>query len=286
VTIRDYDDDYDAVPNESPTMRLSRVVHQGYTKDASGATVPYEYITAMTYNSKGQILSVDGPIPGTNDITSLTYDATSGDLLSVVRPIIGAASYSNYDAAGQVGRTTDVNSQSKSFSYDGRGRVVGITNEADSSTMSFVYNTAGKLDSRTDEDGVTRTYAYDTTHGRLSTETDPEGNYIAYTYDAQGNRIEMTYHKPGGERTYRKRWNYQHPNIPGKLWKEINHDDTFTEYGYDNVGNLSSVKDPKGNTTTRAYDPMNRLKTVTQPGNVVNPVCLRRSRQPFICNGC
>jgi len=97
--------------------------------------------------------------------------------------------------------------------------------------------------------------------------TDPEGNYMAYQYDAQGNRIEMSKHDPAGTRTSRKRWDYQHPGMPGRLFKEIEANDTFTEYGYDPEGNVSSITDPEGNETTYQYDLLNRLLNVTQPGN-------------------
>ena len=269
VTIWDYDDDYNVVPNENPANTLSRIVEQGYTRDASVAIVPYEYVTIISTNSRGQILSVDGPLAGSDDVTSLTYDSASGDLLTVTRPHIGPTTFENYDAAGQVGRITDINGQSKSFTYDGKGRVTSTTNLADGSTESVSYNTAGFMDTTTDEDGVPKNYAYDSVYGRLSRITDLDGNYIAYLYDTQGNRIEMGKYDPSDNRTSRKRWDYQHPNFPGKLWKEIKADDSFMEYSYDSRGNISSVTDYETHTTFYTYDTMNRLSTVTQPGSAV-----------------
>ncbi len=267
VTIWDYDDDYDAMPNEDPATLVSRIIEQGFTKDIT--VIPYEYITTITYNTKGQILSIDGPLPGTGDTSTFTYDAATGDLLTITRPLIGSTSFSSYDNAGQPGTITDPNSQAKSFTYDGRGRVTVTTNNADSSTNSTSWNTAGLPHITTDEDGVTRTFTYDATYGKLSRETDPDGNYILYAYDTQGNRTERSYHKPTDERTYRKLWTYQHPSMPGKLWKEISADGAFTEYGYDSEGNINSVTDPETHQTTYEYDPLNRLKTVTQPGSII-----------------
>jgi RHS repeat-associated protein len=268
ATIWDYDDDYDTTPNESPTGLLSRIVETGFTKDSSGATVPFEYITTFTYNAKGQVLSLDGPLPGTDDTTFFAYDNATGDLLSITQPLIGSTSFSEYDAAGNLRKVIDVNGQSKHFTYDAKARITAITNDADGSSSTTSYDTAGQPTSMTDEDGVTRGYAYDGTYGRLITITDVDGNYITYVYDIQGNRIEMSKHDPSGLRTFRKRWGYEDPDIPGKLWKEINADDTYTEYGYDSEGNIASVKDPNDNTTYYAYDPLNRLTSVTQPGSV------------------
>ncbi|MCK4788902.1 MAG: RHS repeat protein, partial [Desulfobacteraceae bacterium] len=162
----------------------------------------------------------------------------------------------------------DVNGQSKGFTYDAKGRITAIINDADGSSTTISYNAAGQPASVTDEDGVTTSSDYDS-NGRLTRITDIEGNYIAYVYDGQGNRIKMSKHNPLDNRTYLKRWSYEHPVLPGKLWKEINADNTFTEYGYDAEGNTASVTDPNSNTTTYEYDPFNRLTTITQPVDVI-----------------
>jgi RHS repeat-associated protein len=268
-TIWDYDDDYNAIPNENPTSLVSRIVEEGFTKDESGSLITYEYVTTYTHNSKGQVISIDGPLTGTSDTTSFSYNLTTGDLISITRPLIGATAFSGYDLAGQAGTVTDVNGKSKTFTYDGRGRVVEITNNADSSTSSVVYNIAGLPVSKTDEDGVTTEFEYDAAYGRLFKRFDHEGNYIQYSYDDQGNVTEKGYYDPSGERTNSNGYLYQGSELPGMLYREINADDTYTQYGYDLDGNVASVKDPNGNITSYAYDVMNRLVTVTQPGSIV-----------------
>ena len=266
-TVWDYDDDYDFFPNENPTGLLSHIIERGYTRNVSGTTVPFEYITTFTYNAKGQVMSIDRPLPGSDDTISFAYDTTTGDLLSITQPLIGSTTFSDYDAAGYLGKMTDVNGETKGFIYDGKGRITAITNDADGSSSAISYDTAGQPTSVTDEDSVTRSFDYDS-NGRLSRVTDVEGNYIAYAYDTQGNRIEMSKHDPSGARTSRRRWSYEYPVIPGKLWKEINVDDTFTEYGYDSEGDIASVKDPNGSTTYYSYDSLNRLSSVTEPTDV------------------
>jgi len=160
MTIWDYDNDYDETANEDPNRLLSRIIEQGFTKDASGTNIPYEYVTTFTYNTKGQVLSIDGPKPGTDDTTSFAYNGQTGDLLAITRPLIGNTNFSDYDNAGYLGRIEDVNGQEKTFSYDGRGRITGITHVSDGSTTSFVYNLAGKQESVTDPDGIVKAYAY------------------------------------------------------------------------------------------------------------------------------
>ena len=274
VTVWDYDNDYDSTPNEAPGGLPCRIVEQGYTRNAAGAVEAYEYITTVTYNGSGQVLTIDGPRTDVSDQTTATYFA-NGDLASITRPVVGGTSFSDYDAAGQVGQVTDENSQSENIAYDGRGRVISITHAADQSELSVTYNLAGLPESITDEDGIPKSFDYDPDYGRLIRINDVEGNYIAYSYDDQGNRIDMSKHESSGLRTAWKRWAFeerpdilpgQQPDIAGKLWLEIKADGAFAEYNYDSAGNISSVTDFKGNVTGYGYDAMNRLAAVIQPG--------------------
>jgi YD repeat-containing protein len=267
VTVWDYDNDYDTVPNESPTSLVSRLIEQGHTADLNGTVVPYEYVTTFTYNDKRQVRSVDGPRPGTGDTTTFAYNASTGNLESFTQPHIGSTHFTEYDSAGRPGRTTDVNNQARGFSYDGRGRVTTITNYADDppSSTQFAY-VGGLLDSVTDPDGVIQFIDYDALYGRLSAITDAEGNYIAHTYETypRGNLIERSKYSTSQTRTSRQRWSYEHPNYPGKLFREIQADDTYREYGYDAAANVSPEVDPNGNATSYTYDFLNRLESVAQ----------------------
>jgi RHS repeat-associated protein len=283
-TIWDYDDDYDAIPNENPTSLLSRKIERGYTRNSSGTLVPYEYITTYQYqpapgpdDPSGLLASVDGPRPGSGDTTSYTYDAVTGDLASITRPEVGTTTYDNYDAAGNPTSITDVNGVPTSFTYDGRNRTLTTTVNG-SFTRSTTYTTAGEIDQLMDETGRTLDFDYDTTYGRLQRVTDPAGNYLRYAYDSAGNRIED--HVLDASDTMRRyqRFDYQgdgtiqHP--PGRLWKQIqrNHTDTAdveVVHAYDAMGNLQSLTDGNGNQTSYAYDLFNRLATATQPGSVV-----------------
>jgi len=269
ITIFDYDDDGNAVPNENPTRLLHRKIEQGFTRDISGNVISYEHITAYTYNSKGQVLSMDGPEFGTQDTTFFTYDPTSGDLLTVTRPVVGATTYTDYDAAGQVGRVTDANGNALTYTYDGHGRMETLTHVANGSTTTVDFNMAGDLEALTLANGVTSSFIYGATYGRLTRITDPLGNYVYYSYDGQGNRIEQSLFNPINERLFWKRYDFQGTTHPGKLWKAINPDNTYTEYTYDASGNMAANTDAAGKTTAYDYDLLDRLTAATQPGSVV-----------------
>ncbi len=274
VTTWDYDDDYDPTPNENPTNLVSRVVEQGFTKNAAGHAVAYEYVSTYTYNPRGQLLTIDGPRSGTDDLIEMRYAPATGNLNEITEPHIGTTRFteSEYNAAGQVGQLVDVNGQSTRFEYDGRSRLTKIIFTADGGSKSASY-IDGLLETTTDEDGVSRFYEYEPATGRLYRIYDAEDNYIEHLYDSGGNLIERSTYNPEDDRFSRKRWDYQGPDIPGKLWKQINYNDSFTEYRYDDDGNLKSITDPENRTSAYAYDTLLRLKTVIQthlaPGDTV-----------------
>ncbi|MGD9252030.1 MAG: DUF6531 domain-containing protein, partial [Desulfobacterales bacterium] len=264
-TIFDYDSDGNTIPNENPGALLTRIIERGFTHDTSGAVAAYEYITTMAYNEKGQITRVDGPLPGSADAVYYTHDPATGDLLSVDYPAAGAVNYANYDAAGLVQRIIDENQQGVVLTYDTRGRFLTQTREADGYQITSAYNSAGEIATQSDSEGFSLTYDYDATYGRLSRINDSLGNSIVYTYDANGNRTETANFTSAGQRTFWQRFNYEHPDQPGKLWKVIYPDDTFTAFGYDAMGQVDTVTDPLLKVTDYTRDLMKRITRESRP---------------------
>lgn len=265
TTIWDFDADDNDIPNENPTNRVYRVIERGYTLDESAVIVPYEYVTKFTYNAKGQVTSIDGPEPGSEDGIHLTYNESTCDLTGVERPLVGATVFSEYDAAGNLLNVTDVNTQTDTFTYDGRGRLTATTHAADGSGVRITYDLAGKPETVKDPDGLVKSFSYDDVTGRLIRVSDASDNFIACAYDDQGNVTEVSLHDPLGVETFWKGFDYRHPSLPGKLYRELLPDDTYRQYEYDPRGNLVSVKEPSGQVTEYTYDSMNRVIRVVRP---------------------
>ena len=273
-TIFDYDDDGNVISNENPTRLMHRKVERGTTYDAAGALSAYEYITTYTYTAKGQVESIDGPLPGSQDLVSYTYDPATGDRLTETRPLVGTTSYT-YDAAGNVETVTDVNGVVTTFTYDGRNRQLSATRNG--VTTSRTYTAAGELDTATDALSRTMDYAYNDA-GFVEKIMDPSGNFVYYAYNGLGKRTEESIHAADETLTHYRGTDWGDPaNNPdlaaGKPWKSLhrNHDDTAdleTVYAYDGSGNLKSVTDANSNVTEYLYDQFNRLWQVIQPGNV------------------
>jgi YD repeat-containing protein len=60
--------------------------------------------------------------------------------------------------------------------------------------------------------------------GLLASIHDTQGNTITFKYDEQGNLTEKNTLTNAGALVGLKRWSFQHPDFPGRLWKEIQSD--------------------------------------------------------------
>jgi RHS repeat-associated protein len=134
------------------------------------------------------------------------------------------------DPLGFFTTETDPIGRSTKYQYDGLGRLWKVT-EPDPDY------TGGKA-------APVQTYRYDDA-GRIAFYTDPTGQQVRYKYDLQGNLIRRLDPDPDG-------------TGPDKPLTE-----PITDYTYDAVGNLETLTDPVGNTTTWTYNNLDQAITET-----------------------
>ncbi len=180
---------YDALGKYDPLDRPITVI------DAGGGTISYDYTNAPKY-----VLQTLGPAPSGENAKQkvMQYDAL-GRLTGVCEVTTGSGS----GACGQTGKTgywttyaynvlnnlTSVSQnglQSRSYSYDGQGRMTSESNP-ESGTTTYTYdsdatcgNYTGDLVKRVDAVGNTTCYAYDALH-RVTSVTYPSGQYSGAT---------------------------------------------------------------------------------------------------------
>jgi RHS repeat-associated protein len=233
----------------------------GFNAAPSGAPRVWAY----TYNSFGQVLTIDGPRTDVSDITTYTYyscatGAQCGQLNTVSNSLGQTTTFLTYNGNGQPLTISDANGVVTTLTYDTRLRLT--SRKIGSEITSYAYYPTGLLETVTLPDSSTITYTYDAAH-RLIKITDGLGNYLSYTLDAMGNRTADNAYDPAGtlHRTHTRVF-----NAVNELYQDINAADTAsvtTTLGYDGNGNQTSIAAPLSRNTTNQYDALNRLSQIT-----------------------
>jgi RHS repeat-associated protein len=225
---------------------------QGFTAAPTGNPRNWSY----TYNSSGQVLTVDGPRTDVPDITTYMYDL-QGNLSSRMDALGHTTTVPTYDTHGRPRRIVDPNGLATFLDYDQRGRMVSRL--AGGERTTYMYDSVGQLSTVTRTDGSFLRFMYDPAH-RLSEIHDNLGNRIVYTPDAAGNITqEQAYDPQGGlQRTQRRI-----PDILSRVLESRDAQDQATQYGYDDNDNLTQMIDPLRHSARWDYDALDRLDVST-----------------------
>jgi RHS repeat-associated protein len=182
-------------------------------------------------------------------VTRMSYDAATGNLLSVVADAgnLAATSRFTYNARGRVLTATDPVGTVTAFVYDAKENLIEQHADSDGLNLTtlFGYDAVGNVVAVTDPPGATTRMTWDAARRLLTTtapapyDDGPELVRTANTYDADGHLISVT------------RANGSSPQV--------------VSTSYTNTGKVARVTDANGNVTTNAYDAADRLLSVTDP---------------------
>lgn len=249
----------------------------------SGATTKYQYdnnsnllsvtdalshVTSYTYSSLNQQLSHTDAL---NAVTKFEYDA-NGNLSKATDAKGNATSYA-YDALNRNTAITFANGASLQYTYDELGNVIASKDRA-GNEFKYAYNPLGNLLSKTYPDGTTDKYTYDRisrmlsavnkdatvsfaydSANRLLSET-LNGQTTSYGYDVAAGKRTLTY--PSGMKV-EEHLNARdliasilqngnevvtmEYNVAGQKTKQTYANGITTDYGYNDNGWLSAIKD-------------------------------------------
>lgn len=265
------------------TDRLSARRLDGFTLDATGAVIPFLDETTYSYDSIGRVTQINGPRPQQH--TEIDYDPTSGSRSALRRYLNGPGSaslawtFSNFDPRGNPQTVTDPNARSTTFTYDGLSRVLTATppyESTGSTTITFAYDLDGNL-TRVDfppdsaSSAVFLRLGYDAAKpDLLRFLADSQGNAVVYTYEKGRAKREARYTgfvdlaNPGtllGDATF----SY---DAAGRLLRAFNPlfagDTVYSEFGHDEKGNPTSIRDENGKDDGLVYDALDRLTKISQ----------------------
>src|SRR6266568_3596188 len=236
---------------------------QGFAASLQGQPRIWNY----AYDAHGHVLSADGPRIDASDITATAYYADDdpdfgkrGNVATITNALGHATSITAYNAHGQLLTIVDPNGLTTTLGYDPRQRLVSRSVGGEITT--YTYDNAGQLTLVTLPDSSSLTYTYDAAH-RMTGMSDNLGNRIAYTLDAMGNRTQEQVFDPANALAQTRSRVY---NSLNRLFQELGAQNQTTEHGYDDQGNVTSVKDPLNHITSNQYD---ALKQVTDPRSLV-----------------
>lgn len=231
-----------------------------YTYNSSGqiltATNPRHETTTHNYATNGYLQSIDGPLPGTNDTTSFTYDGYGR-----LRTRTDSEGYTltyEYDALDRRTRTTypdatfeentysrldrvasrDRNGRITQYGYDTLRHLTSVEDPLHRIT-SYAWCSCGQIDGLIDPLGRTTKWHRDI-QGRVTSKEYVDGSQERYTYEASTSRLKTVTDEKGQVKVY--------DYLP---------DDNVWRVSCLNAENITP-------TVTFTYDaPYNRVKTMT-----------------------
>ncbi|MFJ4119964.1 RHS repeat-associated core domain-containing protein [[Kitasatospora] papulosa] len=207
----------------------------------------YNPATPTCQGFEGQRCKATTKMTSTKSVsTTFTYDA-QGNLKTVTAPApLGTTTYA-YDGLGRTTMVQDARGVTTLYEYDNRDRVTKV-DSSNHATVTYSYDGDGNLKQRSDGTGVI-TYDFDPL-SRETVRTLQDGSQTVLAYTPAGN--VDTYQDPAG----------------------------VTDYTWNEVNKLKSLKDPKGKITSYEYDKNDFREKTTYPGSTVQTVTPDKSGRP------
>jgi len=227
--------------------------------------------TSTQYDNVGNAILVTDPL---GHQTGTTYDALNRPLVTTYAD--HSTTQASYTSTGFKWQVIDPNGNKTQTAYDTAGRAISVTQGYGTSaaaTTATAYDAAGNVAETVNPLGNKWDYVYDarnrkvqelepavidatsntTSRPTLTWQYDLAGRVIA-TIDARGNETN-THYDPANRVI-----EVDQPAVSAGTPK------TFTTY--DKNGNVLTLTDPNGHTTTNTYDALNRLLTSTDAANI------------------
>ncbi|MGM4986084.1 RHS repeat-associated core domain-containing protein [Rhizobium sp. 11_C7_N12_5] len=169
----------------------------------------------------------------------------------------GRTSTIEYNAAAQMTSFTNALGEKTTYQYDTNANLSSVINANNATAASYTYDGFARVRTYTDSEGWTVTYDYDAAD-RVTKITYPDGTSQRYTYQ----RLDLVSYKDREGRL----WQYQY-DANRRLIGIVDPLRQTTTRGYDPAGNLVSLTDWKGNTTSWTYDVQDRQTSKTYADN-------------------
>ncbi len=247
------------------TDPLARTVSYAYDGNGNLATVtdPQGGVTRYTYDAQRRMLTIVDP----RGITFLTnqYDS-NGRVIQQTQADGGVWQFAYTVTGGVITQTvvTDPNGKHTTNRFNGRGYPLVQTDDQGQATTSARDPATNQVTSTSDALGRKTTFTYDA-NGNTTSITDPAGSVTDFEYEPTFNRVTKITQRPNATTTLVTTFTYDPAN--GNLLTTTNPKGETTTIAYNQFGQPTSVQGPIPSEppTTFAYDTNGNLITTTDP---------------------
>jgi RHS repeat-associated protein len=222
--------------------------------------------TTNTYNGSSQVVQQVDPDGNSTTWAYSGNPATAAGSTTTITGPDGNVTVEDYENMQMLSVTHGYGTPqaaTTSYQYDPNTLGVSQITTPNGGVTTKTYDNQGNLLTSTDPLGDQTVYTYNS-FDESTSETDPLGNITTWIFDTHGNLLSKTVPTSnGGSAT----WSYQSGTGSeiGDVVSVTDADGHTTTYGYDSAGDQTSVTEPAGTTTTSTYDADGHLLATTTP---------------------
>ncbi|MBL9169181.1 MAG: hypothetical protein JNN07_15685 [Verrucomicrobiales bacterium] len=188
-----------------------------------GETIRY------TYNTNGYLIEVDGPLPGTSDMVTASYDARGRPLTKI--DVSGYALTFQHDDLDRLTKITHPDGSFEQLTYD-RLDVVAVRDRAGRQTV-FEFDAVRQMKRKTDPLGRVTLFEW-CRCGAIKSLTDPMGRTTSWLTDVQGRHTAKQY--PDGSQV-----RYVYESTSSRLRQSIDEKQQITQFTYNRDNTLKAI---------------------------------------------
>nr|WP_274529245.1 RHS repeat domain-containing protein [Paenibacillus piscarius] len=244
---------------ESDESRYGTIYHYDLGNRVTAAVDPVlagkngtsKFTTAYQYNIYGNLIQKTDALGST-----IRYEYDNAGRLTKVTDALGVEVSYSYDRMGNKQSMKDGRGKVTQYRYVSYGMLLSVT-DAGNATISYTYDLALNKQRMIDHQGNNTLYSYNSLNLLTEMKVLETGDRIRYSYDEAGNRTRMIDESGTYGYTY---------NSENQLLQIMKDSKVQLLYTYDVIGNVESVTDTLGFTTTYHYDKSSRMDRVVYDG--------------------
>ena len=219
---------------------------------------------AFTYTTAGLLETIDGPLSGSGDTVTYTYDS-NGYLATYTNEVGHVTEVVSVNGRGQPTEIIDPNGKEYDLTYDEFGQLTSVTAQLGWGTRvtALEYDEVGDITKVTLPDDSYFEYTYDDVR-RLTSVENEAGERVEYAYDDMGDLVSRNVRDTGSSIVETQAQTFDEL---GRVLAFVGADSQAWTRTYDGVGNVVSIEDPHSVVFGYAYDALNRLITLTDGDN-------------------